>query len=359
MNIIFLIGQLRYSGAENVLRCIATEIAHAGHNVEIMVRAEGYENETLPDVTIKYCGAKGNALQRRLGRNKKIRNEINDFKADVVIGFGFPMNFDAVAASIGTSAKSIICERMDPYTCSENKQFELQKKIYYKFADGYVVQTPSIQEFYREHSAGKKKVAVIPNPVRQGFSSIPKRNTTEDYLVTVGRLDDEQKNQSMLIIAFSTVENKYPQLKLYIAGEGPDREKYEKLIETLGLHKKVTMLGNVSDPTSVVRDSTLFILTSNHEGMPNALIEAMAQGKPCISTKCSGGGAEYLIHDGENGILIDCDDVEACALSIDLLMSDESKRNSLGEKAFEVNRMLNLEAITNRWIDYISEICRK
>lgn len=49
MNIIFLIGQLRYSGAENVLRCIATEIAHAGHNVEIMVRAEGYENETLPD----------------------------------------------------------------------------------------------------------------------------------------------------------------------------------------------------------------------------------------------------------------------------------------------------------------------
>ena len=162
MNIIFLIGQLRYSGAENVLRCIATEIAHAGHNVEIMVRAEGYENETLPDVTIKYCGAKGNALQRRLGRNKKIRNEINDFKADVVIGFGFPMNFDAVAASIGTSAKSIICERMDPYTCSENKQFELQKKIYYKFADGYVVQTPSIQKFYREHYAGKKKVAPSP-----------------------------------------------------------------------------------------------------------------------------------------------------------------------------------------------------
>ena len=94
-------------------------------------------------------------------------------------------------------------------------------------------------------------------------------------------------------------------------------------------------------------------------GMPNALIEAMAQGKPCISTKCSGGGAEYLIHDGENGILIDCNDVEACARSIDLLMSDESKRNSLGEKAFEVNRMLNVEVITNRWIDYISEICRK
>ena len=359
MNIIFLIGQLRYSGAENVLRCIATEIAHAGHNVEILVRAEGYENETLPDVTIKYCGAKGNALQRRFERYKRIRKEINDFKADAVIGFGFPMNFDAVAASIGTSANSIICERMDPYTCSKNKLFELQKKIYYKFADGYVVQTPSIQKFYKEYYAGKKKVAVIPNPVRQSFSSISKRNTTEDYLVTVGRLDDGQKNQSMLIKAFSKVENKYPQLKLYIAGEGPDREKYEKLIETLGLQKKVTLLGNVSDPTSVVKDSTLFIMTSNHEGMPNALIEAMAQGKPCISTKCSGGGAEYLIHDGENGILIDCDDVEACARSIDLLMSDESKRNSLGEKAFEVNRVLNLGAITNRWIDYISEICRK
>ena len=163
----------------------------------------------------------------------------------------------------------------------------------------------------------------------------------------------------MLIKAFSKVENKYPQLKLYIAGEGPDREKYEKLIETLGLEKKVTLLGNVSDPTSVVKDATLFIMTSNHEGMPNALIEAMAQGKPCISTRCSGGGAEYLIHDGENGILIDCNDVEACARSIDLLMSDESKRNRLGEKAFEVNRMLNVEVITNRWIDYISEICRK
>ena len=73
MNIIFLIGQLRFSGAENVLRCIAPEIARKGHNVEILVRAEGYEHETLPDVKIKYCGAEGNAFQRRIGRNKKIR----------------------------------------------------------------------------------------------------------------------------------------------------------------------------------------------------------------------------------------------------------------------------------------------
>lgn len=359
MNIIFLIGQLRYSGAENVLRCITPQIARAGNNVEILVRATGYENETLPDVKIKFCGAEGNAIQRRFGRNKKIREEINNFKADAVIGFGFPMNFDAVAASIGTSAKSIICERMDPYTCSHNRKFELQKNIYYRFADGYVVQTPLIQMFYKQHYAGKKKIAIIPNPVREGFFSVQKRNATEDYLITVGRLDDQQKNQSMLINAFSKVANKYPELKLYIAGEGPDRKKYEELIEALGLQRRVKLLGNVSDPTSVVRDSALFLLTSNHEGMPNALIEAMAQGKPCISTKCSGGGAEYLINDGENGILIDCNDVEACALAIDSLMSDESKRRMFGEKAFEVNQMLNLEAITNRWISYLSDICRK
>ena len=357
MNIIFLIGKLRFSGAENVLRCLATEIAKRGHKVEILLRDNEVNNEELPGVRIAYCGADGNPIQRRLGRKRNIRIEVNRFKADLVVGFGFPMNFDAVMGVRGTGAKSIICERMDPYTCSKNFKFEIQRKLYYRLADGYVVQTPRIQEFYKIHYAAKKNVAVIPNPVRRSAYHIQNSENSEEYLVTVGRLDDAQKNQSMLINAFAQISPKYPKLRLKIAGSGQDQNKYEELIRNLKIESKVDLLGNIPDPMDVIHNAKIFLLTSNHEGMPNALIEAMSQGKACISTRCSGGGAEYLIQNGENGILIDCGDVDGCSVAIETLLNDPGKREVMGKRALSINQKLDVDVITDQWIEYFSEIC--
>lgn len=359
MKIIFLIGKLRFSGAENVLRSLASEIAKKGHDVEILLREKGFENEELTGVKIGYCGADGNPLQRRVRRKQKIKAEVIRFDADLVVGFGFPFNFDAVMGVRGTRAKSIICERMDPYTCEKNKKFEIQKRFYYLFADGYVVQTPKIQEYYKSHYAAKKEVAVIPNPVRMCDKPSNKKSVHEKYLVTVGRLDDAQKNQSMLIRAFAQVCTDFPDLKLKIAGAGPDQQKYQGLIKNLELEGRVELLGNVSDPTEVIRNAEIFLLTSNHEGMPNALIEAMAQGKACISTRCSGGGAEYLIVDGKNGILIDCGDTSGCAAAIKDLMLSSKKRAAIEEEALQINHQLSLDSITNRWIEYFTQICRE
>jgi glycosyltransferase involved in cell wall biosynthesis len=360
MNIIFLIGALRFSGAENVLRCIAPSIASKGHNVEIMVMTEGWENEELPGVKITTYGSKGNALQRRIGRCKNIRKEIARFSADLVVGFGFPMNFDAIVGAKGTRAKSLICERMDPYTKIRSLSYRLQKSILYPLANGYAVQTPKIKEYYVNNYSSFKPVSVIPNPVRKTFSEKRVRDEgVEDYLINVARLDDAQKNQTMLIKSFSIVSKSFPNLKLHLAGSGRDLDKYKELVKELGIEDRVVFLGNLEDPTEAVRNSKLFLLSSNHEGMPNALIEAMAQGKACVSTRCSGGGAEYLIQDGENGLLVDIGDTEGFANAIIKLLNDNNLREKIENNALKLNHELSIDVIADEWIRCFEGVIKK
>lgn len=360
MNIIFLIGALRFSGAENVLRCIAPTISAKGHNVEIMVMTEGWENENIEGVRILTYGALGNPIQRRIRRSKNIRNEIARFSADLVVGFGFPMNFDAILGTKGTKAKCLICERMDPYSKFRSLSYRIQKDLLYPLADGYAVQTPKIKEYYVNNYSSKKTVSVVPNPVRKSFSEKQVRDEgVEDYLINVARLDDAQKNQTMLIEAFNIVSKSFPNLKLHLAGSGRDLDKYKELVKELRLEDRVVFLGNLEDPTEAVRNSKLFLLSSNHEGMPNALIEAMAQGKACVSTRCSGGGAEYLIQDGENGLLVDIGDTEGFASAIERLLNQDDLREKIEENALKINDNLSLDTITDMWIDCFKGVLKK
>ncbi len=356
MNIIFLIGKLSFSGAENVLRSIAPEIAKRGHNVEIMVMYGTDSADDLSGVTVQLYGAEGNALQRRKKRYANIRKEAIRFKADVIVGFGFPMNFDAVMGAKGTNAVPVICERMDPYKSFQKMSFRIQKKFFYPMAKGYVVQTPQIKAYYEKHYSGKKDIAVIPNPVRQSYALSPKSDAKpEDYIITVGRLDDAQKNQSMLFRAFAETVKKYPSLRLKLAGSGKDLDKFVRTVNELGISENVDFLGNIKDPTDLVKHAKLFVLTSNHEGMPNALIEAMSLGKACLSTRCSGGGAEYLIDNGINGVLVDIDDDVSLSKEMNKVLSDEKYRHQLENNAFQINSTLKLDKIVDMWTAYLQK----
>lgn len=350
MNILFVLGQLKYSGAENVVRSITPLIADKGHNVSIALRMS-CDIQEYKGIRI-FC-YNGNEITRL----KKLKKIVKQQKIDCVVSFGVPYNFDCAILHLMCKTKVILCERHDPASINRTKKQKLLKKILYPLVDGYVVQTQRTRDYYLKNiTSHSNRVAVIPNPVRE----VPDYCVAEEQrckeVVTVGRYEDKQKNQTMLIKAFAEFHKSCPDYFLRMYGNGPDIDKYRKLIKELGIESYVDLAGSVQNPLDYIRRADFFCLTSNSEGMPNALIEAMSIGLPCISTDCGGGAPAELIQDGKNGILIPMNDVCALKDAMLKLANDDELKIRLGKEAAKICDRLDLQRIVDLWEKYICYI---
>ena len=158
----------------------------------------------------------------------------------------------------------------------------------------------------------------------------------------------------MLIRAFSEIVKKYPEYKLVIYGEGPDRGKLQSLINSLNLQNQVLLPGNVSDLHDRMKTAEMFVLSSDYEGMPNALIEAMCMGLPVISTKVS--GTRELIDPAKNGILVNCaDEIQLTEAMEDLILNPD-KRSLFANENVKLAGKLKIDVITEKWIGMIHVI---
>ncbi|WP_155302644.1 glycosyltransferase [Desulfosarcina widdelii] len=140
---------------------------------------------------------------------------------------------------------------------------------------------------------------------------LPKRTTP--FICAAGRLT-EQKGFDVLINAFAKINDK--QIHLVILGEGPLRFDLKSQTYKLGIQERVHLPGFVNNPTEIIRQSRLFVLSSRWEGFVNVLLEALACGTPVVSTNCPGAPKEIL-KSGSYGHLVPCDDVDALARGIE------------------------------------------
>ena len=163
----------------------------------------------------------------------------------------------------------------------------------------------------------------------------------------------KQKRQDILLEAFSIVHKKYPEYKLHIYGDGPDYKLLKAYINKLGLDSSVTLFGCVKCVQQKLKDDGVFVLTSDYEGVPNALLEAMAIGMPCISTKCSPGGAEMLIQNNKNGYLIECGNINDIADCISSFIDNKELAQALGKEARISIRKFDPQIIINNWIEIL------
>ena len=195
------------------------------------------------------------------------------------------------------------------------------------------------------------KISVIYNPVDLEAINLQKKETltNEDInfekdilkLVNVGHLE-EQKGQEILIKAISKINN-IP-FKLYIVGEGNNRDYLSKLILELGLSKKVFLLGYKKNPYKFIFNSDIFVLSSLWEGFGHVIVEAMACGTPVIASNCKSGPSE-IIHHNYDGILITPGSINEPKSNLIELMNDKSKRNELSKNALEKARKFDREKI--------------
>ncbi len=163
--------------------------------------------------------------------------------------------------------------------------------------------------------------------------SFPEFNSDSINIIHVGRLSQE-KGQDTLLNTMYLFLNKYPTSKLHIVGDGPERQSLEKISQELNLSEAVKFYGNRSDVSLLLKQADWFALTSHTEGMPIAVIEALASSLPIISTDV--GGLSEMITNGENGFLIEgrdasdiCDAWLKLAADVELLkVMGENARNT-------------------------------
>lgn len=248
--------------------------------------------------------------------------------------------------------ENVFAERVDPAVYPANIAKLLKK--YARKADGFVFQTEDARAWYGD-SVKDIKTAVIPNAINPVFIRPKYAGEKRKVIAGAGRLND-QKNFSLLIGAFAQIAPEFPDYNLVIYGEGEKRRELEKLVEELGLRERVSLPGNIQNIADEMEQNSLFVLSSDYEGMPNALMEAMALGLPCISTDCPCGGPRFLIQNGENGILVPVGNEEKMTEAMRRVLEDKMLKEKLAKNAVQIQERLTSDKIYGEWEKMILSI---
>ena len=351
----FVIGVLSNGGAERVISVLAKELCDMGYEVDI-VTIYGDKNDYIDDERIHIHplshSFKNKAL-RSMEIIQKVRKLIKKREVEIVISFAAKINLYAILACFFLKTKLIVSERNDPYQNPENWFVRKLRDVLYRFSDGFVFQTKDAMEYFPVQI--QKNGVIISNPIKSDLPHWDK-NSSEKTIITACRLD-KQKNLPMLIKAFATFQEEYPDYKLKIFGAGPLREKLLNQIDELKLKDKISLPGFSHSIHNEMVKSDLFIITSNYEGISNSMLEALAIGVPVISTDSPIGGAKMFIKNNENGLLIKVKDIDKLVIAMKNVLTDKNFAIRLSNEAVKIRTELSSERIAQEWIMFIDQIC--
>ena len=321
MKVLFTIGSLAGGGAERVVSRLASCMARRGETVEVALIARDAVDYPLDGrVDVRYIAPRIQIRGARyLLRCMAYRKEVGRFDPDVIISFTTAVNLFVLDALRHTGRKIVLSERNDPYNDPKDPSARRKRDRVYHRASGLVFQTDDAKAYFSKEIQDKS--TVILNPVEVP-AALRGNVGKEKKLVTVGRLEP-QKNQTMLIKAFSQIHERFPEYRLEIYGEGSLRSELEDLIRSEKLEDAVFLMGYTKNVLEAISTASLFVLPSDYEGMSNALIEAMAIGSPVVSTDHPIGGARMVINDGVDGMLVPVGDREAMARVVCRILGDE------------------------------------
>lgn len=341
-----------FGGAEKTIVNLANWLAWKNYDV-VLVSVEGNANVYDISDKVKYEGnnvIRKNKIYTHYQIYRNTNHMIKEYKPDLIISFFLHPLFYALPLIKKKSIKAIYSERNDPDR-EYGKLAKFIRKILIKYIDGIVFQTRDAQDYFPEKI--KKKSVVIHNPTYLKYDDYAIVKNPDNRIVTVGRLTP-QKNQKLLIEAFSELDERFQDYILEIYGEGPLKNKLASLIKTLNLENRVILKGTCKDLLDRIYGSRLFVMTSDYEGMPNALIEAMCLGIPVICSDCPCGGPRELIENRINGYLFKTNDKVELKKYISQLLDEYDIDMCLKEK--EICKTHSKEKIFTEWEKYISHI---
>ena len=300
---------------------------------------------------------------RRLAR---VRAAIVSTRPDCVISIADSTNELMLLATCGCTFKKLIWVQIDQAAHDHHHAGwnDLRRRRVrswaYGMADAVVLLTPH-QSASAAADHPRWRCADVPDPVIPTIDSgvdedaakiIAQLKSRERWLVGVGRLV-EQKGFDLLLPAFASLANRFPEWGLLILGEGPDRQSLERQAAELRIADRVLMPGVVKKLHKTLQHCDIFVLSSRYEGQPLALMEAMLCGLPVVSFDCPSGPAS-IIRPGIDGLLVSPITAEALSAELSKMMSNPDLRRDMGRAAPQVKSRFDVDLICARWEDLIA-----
>jgi len=348
-------------GAERVAALLCNHWTGQGHQVFLVPTFSGRGECLYPldeRVRLEY-------LADRVGTTRKtpwsmvrrllaMRGMVREFQADVVVSFLPHVNIATLLATRGLGVPVVVSERIYPPAMAIGPFWPRLRRWTYPWASTVVMQTRRGLAWLEQESPASRG-SVIPNPCLYPLPENepalqPEAVVAEDRRVVLGagRLD-EQKGFAKLVEAFAGLAERFPEWKLVILGEGPERPALEEQVAAAGLAGRVHLPGRVGNLGAWYQRADLYAMSSRFEGFPNTLMEAMAHGVPAVSFDCTTGPAD-LIEDDVNGFLVPPEaGAPGFAEKLGMLMADDAVRDAMGERAATVRQRYSMERVAAQW----------
>lgn len=357
-SILIMTHNMAGGGCERVIAQLANRFAKQGVIVTIATEYRADSFYPLSDaVRLTALSQKTECRSRDIPKvYGALRRLVREEKPDVVLAMPEKVNVWTVLFLLGRGVPVVVSERNDPRRHPESRVKRLLRRVLYPFATGFVFQTDEAAAYFSKPI--QRRGTVLPNPLDTSRIPAPFSGERKQNIVSAGRLE-KQKNFPLLIRAFSIFHKAHPNYTLTIYGEGTERDALTALAASLNVSDAVQLPGQTKTLGQDMNDAAMFVLSSDFEGMPNVLIEAMAAGLPCVATDCSAGGCRALIEDHENGLLTKVGDCDALANAMATLADDSALAAALGENAQRIRERLDENLVAEQWKSYLERAIKQ
>ncbi|BAZ81232.1 group 1 glycosyl transferase [Sphaerospermopsis kisseleviana NIES-73] len=338
--ITLFLPSLRGGGAEKIMVYLANGFAQRGFAVDlVLVKAEGpylplvSDQVRVIDLNCPRVLASLPSLIRYLKTEKPhaILSTLDDANVIAIIARFLSGGSQKIVVRVANSWSSLMLYEKG----IRLRVTQVLAKYLYPGVNQVIAVSEGVSEdLVKSHNIPQNKVTTIYNPaitpelldkIQEPLNHPWFAPGELPVILSVGRLT-VAKDFTTLIRAFAHLNQRHS-ARLMILGEGKDRAKLELLVKSLGLEEQVSLPGFVDNPFPYMKQASVFVLSSCFEGMPNALLQAIACGTPVVSTDCPSGPREIL-EDGKWGQLVPVGDVEAMAEAIMASLQGETQRPS-------------------------------
>lgn len=360
MKILCHINSLGKGGAERVMATLIDKFIEDGHEVVLATIWTADDEYTVSD-KVKRISVGLYDSENGLGRFAKLykryarlHDAIKSEKPDVILSFTRNANYRAILAASGCKVPVVVSERNNPATSYPGWKHKLMVEAIYSKAARIVCQTTMARDYFSAKL--RDKSVIIANPLNPKYLNVSSAANRSKRIVTAGRLNGV-KNQKMLLEAMLKVHEKYPDYiaEIYGSAEGDNTvDRLKQFIQDNKMGEYVKLMGDSNTLESDLVGATCFTMTSNHEGMPNALIEAMAIGVPVISTDCPGGACKQIVANSDSGYLVPVGDSDALSQAIIHIINEPEEADDKAKRAMYVRDDMNPDKIYDKWMECLN-----
>lgn len=341
MKIVFVVPDMAGGGTERVISLLANEYVKRGIEVAILSFAgnqQAYPLDSRVEI-VSVGGASGGSFIVRIMRLKAMHRYFKANKGCYIFSFSTIGTGFIVLSTMFMKRNMLVSERTDPRSC-DHKSY---RNFFYRFCSTLVCQTQEAVDSFPNYL--KKKAYVLGNPIDPAIPDIYK-GIRRKAICAVGRLEPV-KNFEMLIDAFCMFAKNHPDYFLEIYGKGSLEEELKRLVREKNLDKQVLFRGFCPDVKEKIKDTSMFVLSSNYEGISNSMIESLAMGIPVIATDCPIGGGRMYIKNGDNGILVPVGNSEIMAQAMNTVAEDQHFYEKCKKEAESIRNSCSVEKIAD------------